>query len=803
MATSTIPEIPGTGGLPAANDFFETGGATLGSLKVPCPNYPQKVATLTALAALSITTAADGVAVIALGGAVVRDGGGGIFVYDSTSTATPNGTTVIAPAVGSGRWLIAISGYALAGAVLLKANSLGDLPNAGAARVNLGLGTAATRDIGTTAGTAAAGDDARIVGAAQKSSNLYDLTNKQNAKFNLGFSEVNVWDYGADYSGNIDATTAIQDAIAAAQLLSDGTVKSLILNSYVGGFGAPSNAWTGRPSITLSGGLNGSTGFQAYGNVNTDGFMCNIEVATIGTGYLVKKYLINRTNGTAVITLSSGTFDARLVAGVTVRHESLTQSCTILSRDSATQLTLSENNSFTNSDYFVFGIPVVRVNGTPAYDNLIPICGQQVTLMFPPGRYLLPNGFPTLAGLTNVTVMAVGVEFIFTAVTGCTSSIRNSVGVDWFGGKFKYVGARYQVPAAAFRSTRYPGQVGFSVNCCQQVTVNGVDVFDAFMFGFAVAGDGRTGRWLCNRIFFNDCQAIDSLGDGFHVSGGSKYVRVNRCEVLAPGDDALAVVNDGNPAQRPTDVIFSNCNVEGGIYRGCVAIGADFVEFRNIYGKNTHGPFCWAGADGGVTAPTNCIFDGIVADELGNTVQSISDTNSGIGFTSDGVTNLTIRGCRFAQSATVAGANPIWNINVGGTTNLNWDEQAITSTGSVGTLGGSLNSDLDCQVGNGFAGVTLGVGRWLVTGTIASRSATGSGVVIWPTLWDGTNTYGAGASFQTGDLTLRANLGASAIVEVNSGTKAIRFRLKQGGGGVTIDAGSTAGPNSYLQAVRI
>lgn len=803
MATSTIPEIPGTGALSAANDYVETGGATLGSLKVPAANFPQKVATIGALQALIITNAADGVAVIVLGGAATLDGGGGIFVYSSSSTATPNGITIIAPGAGAGRWIFALSGLALGNSVLIKANNLADLANAATARGNLGLGSAAQANIGTTAGTVAAGNDGRIVGAAQVSANLYDLTNKQAAKFNLGIIPFNVYDYGADYTGNIDSTVAIQNAIDAAQAASDGTVKSLILNAYVGGFGVPSNTWAGRPSITLAGGLNGATGFQAYGNINTDGFMCNIEVATIGTGYFVKKYLINRTNGTAVITLSSGTFDARLVAGVSVRHESLTQTCTILSRDSATQLTLSENNSFTNTDYFVFGIPVVRVNGTPTPDNLIPLCGEQITLFFPPGRYLLPNGFPTMAGLTNLTVMAEGVEFIFTAVTGCTSSLRNSVGVDWFGGKFKYLGARYQVPAAAGRSTRYPGQVGFGVNCCQQVTLNNVEVFDAFMFGFAVAGDGRTGRWLCNRIFINNCQAIDSLGDGFHISGGSNYVRVNGCEALAPGDDAFAVVNDGNPAQRPVNVVFSNCNVEGGIYRGCVAIGCDFVEFRDFYGKNTHGPFCWAGADGSAPAPTNVIFDGIIADELGNTAQSISDTNSGIGFTSDGVTNLTIRGCRFSQSASVAGANPIWNINIGGTTNLNWDEQAITSTGGVGTLGGSLNSDLDCQGANGFASVTLGVGRWMVTGSIATRSSTGSGVVIWPTLWDGTNTYGAGGSFQTSDLTLRANLGAAGIVEVNSGTKAIRFRLKQGGGGVTIDAGSTAGPNSYLQAVRI
>lgn len=43
----------------------------------------------------------------------------------------------------------------------------GNIQNAATWRTNLGLGDVATRNVGTTAGTAAAGDDSRIVGAAQ------------------------------------------------------------------------------------------------------------------------------------------------------------------------------------------------------------------------------------------------------------------------------------------------------------------------------------------------------------------------------------------------------------------------------------------------------------------------------------------------------------------------------------------------------------------------------------------------------------------------------------------------------------
>ena len=52
-------------------------------------------------------------------------------------------------------------------ASLQKAANLSDLNNPGTARTNLGLGNSATRNVGTTAGTVAAGDDTRIVNAIQ------------------------------------------------------------------------------------------------------------------------------------------------------------------------------------------------------------------------------------------------------------------------------------------------------------------------------------------------------------------------------------------------------------------------------------------------------------------------------------------------------------------------------------------------------------------------------------------------------------------------------------------------------------
>ncbi|EJW5366019.1 phage tail protein [Salmonella enterica] len=75
------------------------------------------------------------------------------------------------------------------GARLAKDRNLSDLPNAALARQNLELGDSSTRNVGTTAGSVASGDDARITGAMQKSQNGGDIPDVAKFLQNLGLGE--------------------------------------------------------------------------------------------------------------------------------------------------------------------------------------------------------------------------------------------------------------------------------------------------------------------------------------------------------------------------------------------------------------------------------------------------------------------------------------------------------------------------------------------------------------------------------------------------------------------------------------
>lgn len=817
-ANVLIRDLSTTIGLPASNTYIMVDGATQGTAKMLLATLPQVTATRATLAGLSVTGISTGVAVQTLGGSSVGDGLGSLYYYNSSSTATPNGTTIIQPTVGSGRWLIVLNnaltppGPSTLGGVFSKAGVTHQYLSALDTAGNFTLAAVSTADVsglGTMAGqnaSAVAITGGTIAGAAVSASTVTSTGSITSRNLNARFAEViNALDYGCDNTGTIDNFNAIT-AVYNAALANDGTVPELLLSRYIAGFTTPpSNTWSGRPSLTLTGALSGASGFQAYGNINPQGYMVSVEVANRGTGYNILTYVCNRTNGNPTITLSSGTFDARIVAGTAVRFDSTSTSCAVLTRNSNTSLTLTENMTFTNADQFVFGMPVPNINGTPAPNDIIPVVGTKRKVKFPAGSYLLTGSWPNMGGLSNVDFDATGANFVYTNVTGGSVGIRNSTAINWDGGEFMYEGSRFSQPTTR---SRYPGQEGFAIGGSQFVTVRNVTTWSAFEFGFVAGGDGTIntsywGQW----IKFDSCRAITPLGDGFHVTTGNQWVRITNCEVIMPGDDAFAVVNDwNNSARNPTDIEYSNCRVSGGLYRGCVALGSSYVRFINITGRDTHGPFLWALVDNTFAAPSYVTFENIVAENLGNTAVTTLDSNSGIGIRAQNMTGLRIRNVSFKQDATAFGNSNPWQVQDSTIADADWPGRKIETVSSNGTLAGTLDTDLPCLPGNGFASVLLtGPHRYKLTGTITARSSTGSFGQIWPVFYDpGTGTeYGGGSSIQWTDTGERNILTCDANIEIQSASKTICFKLKQGGGGVTLDAGTTSGPNSVIIATQI
>lgn len=106
-----------------------------------------------------------------------------------------------------------------ANGALQVTRNLSDLNDAAAARTNLGLGGASSLNVGTTAGTVAAGNDSRIVGALQSNSNLSDVPNKPAARGNLGLGNSSVLNTANNAEMAAGSSTILVPTVAAVMSL--------------------------------------------------------------------------------------------------------------------------------------------------------------------------------------------------------------------------------------------------------------------------------------------------------------------------------------------------------------------------------------------------------------------------------------------------------------------------------------------------------------------------------------------------------------------------------------------------------
>ncbi len=148
-------------------------------------------------------------------------------------------------------------------------------------------GNAATRNVGTTSGTVAAGDDSRIVGAAQKSANGSDFANVATVRANIGLD--NLTDHGnAGSALAISAATGnhkltLNSASCALTVTSWSTVRAIVLTIIQDGTGSRVIDWSGvtsnAPTISTAAAsetivtlytIDGGTTVRALSNAQTD-----------------------------------------------------------------------------------------------------------------------------------------------------------------------------------------------------------------------------------------------------------------------------------------------------------------------------------------------------------------------------------------------------------------------------------------------------------------------------------------------------------------------------------------------------